>query len=226
MVALVATACTTPHPKADEPPALSPAPVVSSQVDSPAPASSSVPAQAVLPAGCPQLLPLGVVEQALGGPLFGEVTYLRAAPVPKSGRTGRVTCGYGTSTDAPDIGVASPAASPTPAGDPLVSASYITYTDAATAASRVALTVQTDGASSTVSKVDVGGLEASVLLGPKWNELVMSDGARTIVVEAAPRVLPNAQAPAALTAMAKVMLQFGAPPASASASAAVSPAGG
>jgi hypothetical protein len=212
-------ACTT-HPSNSTQgsgPALSPSgPPVSSLAASPAPASSSAPPPAILPAGCPQLLPLGVVEQALGSPLYGQVTYLRAAPVPQSGRTGRVTCGYGTSPTAPGVGP-SPAPSATPSGEPLVEASYITYTDAKTAASRVALTVQTDGASSTVTKVSVGALPASVLLGPTWNELVMADGARTIVVEASPKALPNANAATALISMATVMLKFGAAPSSSAA---------
>lgn len=175
-----------------------------------------------MPADCPHLLPLGAVEQAVGKPLYGQVTYLRAAPVPKSGRTGRVTCGYGTASK-PDVAAAtdtsSPTSSPTSAATgavkPLIEASYITYVDEATAKDRVALTVQHDGATSTVSKVDVHGIQASVLIGPQWHELLMSDGARTIVVVMAPSVMQAVKAPAALVAMATIMLKFGAPAASA-----------
>jgi hypothetical protein len=49
------------------------------------------------------------------------------------------------------------------------------------------------------------------LLGPQWNELVMADGARTIVVEVSPTVLPAAKAPGALAVMAEAMLKFGSP---------------
>ena len=167
---------------------------------------SASPSGPLLPKGCPALLPLSVVEQALGVSLLGEVTYLRAAPVPQSGRTGRVTCGYGTPTAS-----ASGTAAPSAAGSPLVQASYITYVDAKTAATRVALTVQTDGASAGINKVTVDGKPASVLIGKSWNELVMADGSRTIVVEASPTVLAAAKAPGALEAMAAIMLRFGQP---------------
>jgi hypothetical protein len=219
--AVVISACTSSGHKAG--PALpSSQPPSSPVVNSPVPASSSGPPAAVLPPDCPHLLPLGAVQQAVGKPLFGQVTYLRAAPVPKSGRTGRVTCGYGTASGPPAAGTASstatPSGSPSPAAKPLIEASYITYVDATTAKDRVALTVQTDGASSTVTKVDVNGNQAAVLTGPQWSELLMSDGARTIVVVAQPSILPAPKAAAALIAMAKVMLSFGAPAASQAAS--------
>ncbi len=181
----------------------SPAPETSIASTSPAPASSSAMPEAVLPRGCAQLLPLATVQQALGVALQGETNYLRAAPVPQSGRTGRVTCDYGVPTSS-----AGQSASPTAGTRGLVEASYITYVDAKTAESRVHLTVQTDGQSSSISNVTVGGKPGFVLLGKEWNELVLADGARTIVVEAAPSVLPAAKAPAALAAMASVMLQF------------------
>jgi hypothetical protein len=218
--AVMLSACTSSAKKAGAP-TFSSQPPSSAVVSSPAPASSSAPAAAVLPADCPHLLPLGAVEQAIGKPLYGQVTYLRAAPVPKSGRTGRVTCGYGTGSK-PDpaaaTDTASPTVSPTAATKPLVEASYITYTDAATAKARVGLTVQNDGATSTVTKVDVGGNPASVLIGPQWHELLMADGARTIVVVLQPSLLPPAKAPGALVAIATIMLKFGAPVSSAAAS--------
>lgn len=216
LAAAALSACTSKAKNASPPPSSS-APVTAPTPSAPAP-SSSAPPEAVLPKGCSQLLPLGVVQQALGVGLVGGVTYLRAAPVPQSGRTGRVTCGYGTPMSSP----AASGASPTPTGKPLVEVSYITYTDADTAAGRVALTVQTDGATSTIHKVTVGGKPASVLTGKDWNELLMADGARTVVIVVQPTVLTAEKAPAALTAMAEKVLQFGAattsPPASAPAS--------
>jgi hypothetical protein len=209
-------ACTSHAKKTTEPTPASSTPVVA--VTPSAPPSSSAPPEPVLPAGCPQLLPLGVVQQALGVGLVGQVTYLKAAPVPQSGRTGRVTCGYGTPTSSPTAA----GATPTPAGKPLVEASYITYVDAKTAASRVALTVQTDGATSKISKVTVSGKPATVLVGPQWNELLMADGARTLVVVVSPTVLTAAKAPKALVTMAEKMLEFGAPAVSGSPSAAAS----
>jgi hypothetical protein len=200
---------------------LSPAPQTSVAVTSPAPASSSAMPEAILPRACTQLLPLATVQQALGVALQGDVHYLRAAAVPQSGRTGRVTCDYGIPAPTAGAGVS---ASPAPDARGLVEASYITYVDAKTAESRMHLTVQTDGQTSSISNVTVGGKPGFVLLGKEWNELVMADGARTIVVEAAPSVLPAAKAPAALAAMASVMLRFDAEHYSGAISPAASPA--
>jgi hypothetical protein len=196
-------------------PATAPAP-------SPSPGSSA--AAAALPAGCPQLLPLASVEQAIGAGLLGQVTYLRAAPVPQSGRTGRVTCGYGVPVRTPPpVGTVQAAPTPVAAAQPLLSASYITYVDAKTAAARVALTVQTDGAGAVVTPAKVDGVPASVLIGSKSSELVMSDGARTIVLVASPEILTAGKAASALEAMAAIMLDFGRP--AAPSSAATGPGG-
>jgi hypothetical protein len=204
-LAVASAACTSHGKKVGVPPPPSSAPVASATPSEPL-ASSSAPPEAVLPKGCSQLLPLAVVQQALGVGLIGGVTYLRAAPVPQSGRTGRVTCGYGTPMSSP----AASGVSPTPTGKPLVEASYITYVDAKTAAGRLALTVQNDGATSTIHKITVSGKPASVLTGKQWNELLMADGARTLVVVVQPSVLTADKAPAALAAMAAKMLTFGA----------------
>ena len=184
---------------------------------------SASPSAPVLPAGCSQLLPLGTLEGILGFGILGQVNYLKAAPVPQSGRTGRVTCTYGTapgavaptaptptptSTAKPSPG-ATPTTSAAPA--PLVQVSYITYVDASTAAGRVQTTIEADGASAAVSNVKVSGKAAYVLIGSTSSELVMSDGARTIVVELAPTLVTADKAPAALEAIAAAMLRFGPP---------------
>jgi hypothetical protein len=161
---------------------------------------------------------------AIGAGLLGQVTYLRAAPVPQSGRTGRVTCGYGVPVRTPPpVGTVQAAPTPVAAAQPLLSASYITYVDAKTAAARVALTVQTDGAGAVVTPAKVDGVPASVLIGSKSSELVMSDGARTIVLVASPEILTAGKAASALEAMAAIMLDFGRP--AAPSSAATGPGG-
>jgi hypothetical protein len=233
-VAVGATACTS---KAKP---ILPAPVVSPSSTAPtvaptptvaaASASTSVsasPSAPVLPAGCSQLLPLGTLEGILGFGILGQVNYLKAAPVPQSGRTGRVTCTYGTAPGvvAPTAPTATPTSTgakpTTPAAVPLVQVSYITYTDASTAAGRVQTTVQADGASAAVSNVSVSGKAAYILIGPTSSELVMSDLARTIVVELSPTLVTSDKAPAALEAIAAAMLRFGQP-----VSASVSPSAG
>jgi hypothetical protein len=203
-----------------------PAPVVSqvavpsktppAAVSSPPVASATAsPSAAVLPSGCSQLLPLGTLESILGFGILGEVNYLKAAPVPQSGRTGRVTCSYGTT---PSVVTPPPTSKPSRSASPqaaapssLLQISYITYVDAKTAAARVQTTVETDGASAVVTDVTVGGKPANVLIGPTSSELLMSDGARTIVVVASSTVLTADKAPAGLESIAAAMLKFDRP---------------
>ncbi len=100
----------------------------------------------------------------------------------------------------------------TPAPVPLVQVSYITYIDASTAAGRVQTSVEADGASAAVSTVTVSGKPAYVLIGPTFSELLMSDAARTVVVELSPSLVTSDKAPAALEAIAAAMLRFGQSP--------------
>jgi hypothetical protein len=205
-------------------PTLAPTPTVAAASTSALVSAS--PSAPVLPAGCSQLLPLATLERILGFGILGQVNYLKAAPVPQSGRTGRVTCTYGTApgaaaptapTPTPTSTVkptgkptGKPSASPTPV--PLVQVSYITYVDASTAAGRVQTTIEADAASADVSNVSVSGKAAFVLIGPTFSELVMSDLARTIVVELSPTLVTADKAPAALEGIAAAMLKFGAAP--------------
>lgn len=205
-VVVLAGACTSHASKIPTPTLSSPQPPPTSTSASPVPPSSSGPPEPVLPQGCSQLLPLGTLQQAIGKPLGGQVTYLRAAPVPQSGRTGRVTCDYGVTVAAPSA-PAGASATPTPAGPGLVQVSYITYVDAKTAADRVQLTVQHDSQAATLHDAAVAGKKAYVLLGKDSNELLMADGASTYVVVMVPSVLPADRAPAALQAMAEAMVK-------------------
>jgi hypothetical protein len=227
-VGVAVAGCTTktssapPAPVTSESVASTTAPPTASPTASVASGSAS-PSAPVLPAGCSQLLPLGTLEKILGFGILGQVNYLKAAPVPVSGRTGRVTCSYGNSTgEVPVSPTASPSGKTTaPAAPaPLLQVSYITYIDAKTAAARVQTTVEADGASALVTDVTVGGKPANVLIGSNSSELVMSDGARTIVAVASSTVLTPDKAPAGLEAIAAAMLRFDRP-----APAAVSPAG-
>jgi hypothetical protein len=182
----------------------------------PVASGTASPSAPVLPSGCSQLLPLGTLESILGFGILGEVNYLKAAPVPQSGRTGRVTCSYGTTTGvvtpAPSTSRPSGTASPkATAPSSLLQISYITYVDAKTAAARVQTTVETDGASAVVTDVTVSGKPANVLIGPTSSELLMSDGARTIVIVASSTVLTPDKAPAGLESIATAMLKFDRP---------------
>jgi hypothetical protein len=230
VVAVGATACTSKAKPILPPPVVSDSSSAAAPTVAPTPTVaaastsslvSASPSAPVLPAGCSQLLPLGTLETILGFGILGQVNYLKAAPVPQSGRTGRVTCTYGTAPGAPSPTATAPSVKPsasgakptaTPAPVPLVQVSYITYTDASTAAGRVQTTIEADGASAAVSNVSVSGKPAFVLIGPTSSELVMSDGARTVVVELSPTLVTSDKAPAALEAIAAAMLRFGTPP--------------
>jgi hypothetical protein len=201
----LAAGCTSHDSNIPTPTLSSPQPATTAPASPPAAPSSSAPPEPVLPQGCTQLLPLGAVQQAIGKPLGGQVTYLRAAAVPESGRTGRVTCDYGVTVTTPSA-PAGATPTPTPAGRGLIEVSYITYVDAKTAAGRIQLTVQHDSQNATMHDATVAGKKAYVLLGKEWNELVMADGASTYVVEMNPSVLPVDRAPAALQAMAEAVL--------------------
>ena len=224
-VVVLAGACTSHGSDIPTPTLSSPQPPTTA-LTSPLAPSPSGPPEPLLPQGCSQLLPLGTIQQAIGKPLGGQVTYLRAAAVPKSGRTGRVTCDYGVTATAPSA-PAGASASASPAGHGLIEVSYITYVDAKTAAERVQLTVQHDSQNATLHDATVTGKKAYVLLGKEWNELVMADGASTYVVEMDPSVLPADRAPAALQAMAEAMVKAAAglgAPASSPPSSALGPA--
>jgi hypothetical protein len=241
-VAVGATGCTSKAKPIIPPPVVSPSTSTTAPTLAPTPtvaaASTSTlvsasPSAPVLPAGCSQLLPLATLERILGFGILGQVNYLKAAPVPQSGRTGRVTCTYGSAPGAAaptaptpsPTSTAKPTGKPTPSPTPvpLVQVSYITYVDASTAAGRVQTTIEADAANAAVSNVSVSGKAAFILIGPTFSELVMSDLARTIVVELSPTLVTSDKAPAALEGIAAAMLRFGAAP---SGSAAASPSAG
>ena len=95
---------------------------------------------------------------------------------------------------------------------PLVQVSYITYVDASTAAGRVQMTIEADAGGAAVSSVSVSGKPAYILIGPTSSELVMSDAARTVVVELSPTLITSDKAPAVLEGIAAAMLHFGQAP--------------
>jgi hypothetical protein len=225
---LVLSGCTVGSPKIQPPTptstptvTITPSTPAAPAVSSPAPSVASSASVPLLPAGCSQLLPLGTLDRILGFGVLGQVTYLRAAPVLQSGRTGRVTCSYGNPATAtvgatPSKATASASTSTTP----LVQVSYITYTDAAIATARVQATVEADGASGVVTPTTVNGKPADIVIGAKSSELLMSDGARTLVIVLLPAVITPDKAPAALKAIAQTMLLFGRPRSTASPTAA------
>jgi hypothetical protein len=149
----------------------------------------------ILPKSCNELLSRLAVNTALGQHFTGEGDFLNAAPLPSIGRTGRVTCGYGVTTDA--------------AGkkSSMVEASYITYKDSETASARLDLTVANDQkAGATVTDVEVAGQPAFVLTSEQASVLVMAETSHTYVVHVdASLIAAGSTAP--LVAIATTMVQ-------------------
>lgn len=191
---LLASGCGGGGKSKGTPPPSPDASVTETETPSATPADDS--AQPILPAGCNELLAREAVDTALGERVNGKVTFLNAAPLPSAGRTGRVTCGFGVTTAADGTDT-----------EPLVEVSYITYTDAATASSRVDLTVTNDQkAGATVTDVDVDGNPGFVLTSEKASVLVMAETSHTYVVHVdASLVAAGSTTP--LVTIASTMLQ-------------------
>ena len=165
LAALTLVACTgeSAPDRAAPSPTVAPGPLTPSE---PTPTRTAT-APPSLPDSCADLVSVVDVGAALGRAPLGRTTYLFAGPLPESGRTGRVTCGYGVRGGRA----------------PLVEVSLIGYRDAAVAAERVALTVagaQEDG--DRVSRQRVGGYDGALLADRQDTSLVLAADRRTLVV--------------------------------------------
>ncbi|CAN5252528.1 hypothetical protein BH20ACT5_BH20ACT5_13170 [soil metagenome] len=168
------------------------------EATTPAPTTSAAPEVDLsqLPAGCPQLLSITEVDAALGVPMPGQISYIRGEPLPQINRTGRINCGYGIV-----IGLDG---EPDP---PLLEVSVFTYSDAASAAERIEVTVESSlQAGDTRTQVTVGGLPGAVLTGVGDATLVFADRIRTYSLTLLPGVVPPESTDAGLVAVAEAVL--------------------
>ncbi|HSK25807.1 MAG TPA: hypothetical protein VK894_02735 [Jiangellales bacterium] len=134
------------------------------------PAAEQPPAP--VPESCGDLVSTTGVVQVLAVPLSGSGTFVYAGPIPESGRTARITCGYGVVTG-PD-GVPSP---------PAVEITLNGYVDEPTAVARLEASVETGRAQGdTVEAADLDGRPGYVLTGAEDASYLVGDGARTLVV--------------------------------------------
>jgi hypothetical protein len=69
------------------------------------PTGEPAPTPGELPDDCGGVIATADVVRIVGAPLPGETTYVFADALPDIGRTGRVTCGYGTEDDEPKVEV-------------------------------------------------------------------------------------------------------------------------
>lgn len=190
---LALAGCTGPGtPPASSPTASRPLTATGVPTATPTPTASA----ARLPTSCAALLPVTAVTRAVGQPVQGRTTYLSAAPVPQSGRTGRVTCGYGVTTG--------PDGKDTP---PVVEASLIAYVDAGAAQRQLDVTLTAaQGRGNTLAQVTVAGGPAYVLTDPSSATLVLRRDAYTVVVTVLAAAAPADRVQGVLVDLAATLL--------------------
>lgn len=155
-----------------------------------------------VPELCGDLAGAGEIAQILQVPVQGEtVRVYNDEFLPDSGRTGRLTCSYGVA-EVPE-GQTPP---PTPAPVPLEIA-VSGYTDAETAAGRIASTVDgAQAAAATVTAQTVDGRDGFLLSDPEDISFVMADDVRTYVITLRHGVVPPAAEPVVLVNLAAHLL--------------------
>jgi hypothetical protein len=135
---------------------------------------------------------------AVGVPLQGSTSYVFAGPVPSSGRTARITCGYGVE--------------PGPDGNPVpkVTLTINGYTDAATVRRRLDITLaEAQQQGQQVQALDLEGRSGYVLKNAEDVSYIVGDGSRTIVVTMVLGLVPAENEQAVLTKLASVIVAPG-----------------
>lgn len=167
-----------------------------------APASTTAAPAYALPESCSSLLSLSQLDDAIGVAIPGETTHTIGLAEPAVGRTGRVTCGFGVL----------PATDTEGATDPVLELSVFTYTDATTAADRIAATVdaqQSQGART--EELTVAGVPTVLVAGSQDSTLVARIQARTYSVTLVSGVLDPAATSTALQRLMGDVLAADAP---------------
>jgi hypothetical protein len=164
----------------------------------PTAAPSSPAGSNVVPRNCDDLVATSAVLDAVGVPLPGGTSYVYAGPVASSGRTARITCGYGVE--------------PGPDGKPAakVSLTINGYADAANVRRRLDISVaEAQQQGQQVQALDLDGRPGYVLRDVDDVSYVVGDGSRTIVVTMVLGLVPAENEHAALTKIAKSMAASG-----------------
>jgi hypothetical protein len=160
----------------------------------PAFATSSTPAAPIrtsLPTDCSDVVTATDVDAIVGHSLIGSSSQVVGVAMPKIHRLGRLDCYFGI-----------PAGKPVTSG--VVSIGIGRYTDAASAAHRTSLTVNTArSGGAQVSDLKVDGGDALLVADQRTQELVLSRGSLTVLVIAADGVLPNGRIGEKLTTLAE-----------------------
>jgi hypothetical protein len=143
-----------------------------------------------LPRDCVNVATGPDVDQIVGHPLVGTTGFVLGLPDPKIGRIGRIDCYYGV-----------------PDRQPLEKAAVIitmaSYADGPTATQRLRSTVDSARQRGVpTSEVQVGPDQGVVIADTPDQELVDAHGKTTVLVSAAPGVLPQDRAGQILAALA------------------------
>jgi len=137
------------------------------------------------------------VDTAVGHQLTGSAGQVVGIAEPSIGRVGRLDCYYGV-----------------PAGQPVtasaISIGIATYSDAQSAQHRASLTINAarQGGAAT-SNVKVGSQPAILIANQKDQELVLSEGNRTVLVSALNGVLDQSKVGPTLIALAQKAINAG-----------------
>jgi hypothetical protein len=177
-----------------------PATATSTTTASPTAAPASPAGSNVVPRRCGDMVATSAVLDAVGVPVQGSTSYVYAGPVPSSGRTARITCGYG--------------AEPGPDGQPApkVTLTINGYEDAANVRRRLDITVaEAQQQGQQVQALDLEGRPGYVLRNAHDVSYIVGDGSRTIVVTMVLGLVPAENEQAVLTKLASAMVASGQP---------------
>lgn len=148
-----------------------------------------------LPRSCGQLVDYMTVLDAVGGTLEGETTFVYAGPL-ASGRTGRITCGYGVAPG--------PDGQP---GPPRVEVTLNGYDTPQTARFRFDFTIdRAREEAQRIESIDFDGRPAVLLSDAEDSSLIVLDDDKTLVVSVLQGVVPDPAVKAATFDIAAAVL--------------------
>jgi hypothetical protein len=178
------------------PPATATATGTPTATRTPAPASPA--GSNVVPRKCSDMVATSVVLDAVAVPLPGSTSYVYAGPVPSSGRTARITCGFGVE----------PGVDGQPAAK--VTLTINGYADAANVRRRLDISVaEAQEQGQQVQALDLEGRSGYVLRDASDVSYIVGDGSRTIVVTMVLGLVPAEAEQGVLTKIATAMVASG-----------------
>jgi len=195
--ALALSGCTQSKTKSAGPSSSAPP---SSSSAKPTPSVSTTPRATAAPTlggRCGDLLPLTVIDQALGRPIIGATSDILGVAEPNIGRLTYLNCKYGLAK----------AVKGKPAPTAQLEIGMSLYNSAAQASQRVQATIDyytTHGAHP--EDLPVGNDKATLLAGYGLPTVVVAEGPRTIAITISPKLIPTAIHPTLQTLTRAVLV--------------------